>query len=548
MHLLTLTFCILIFGLASLPAEAKSEDRILFLSSYSYGWDTVKSQIQGIEETVAGKATVDYEFMDTKRVDDEESMALFYEGLKYRLEHVEAYDALIVGDDAALRFAMEHRDELFADIPVVFEGVNDEEYALKVAEDPTVTGILEKLSVEDNINLALSVMPEATRVIAILDDSVTGQAERKNFYAAQESFPNLEFSEIDCSLFQSVGLRHRIATVEDDTILIYITLSEDGDGVQYSSRQAVSMITSYAKVPVWRMVEAGIGDGLIGGNVVSMEKSGAIAAQMVLDILDGADSAEMDVELESPNIICIDEQVMKEFGFKKSQFPTETEFVNHEAGFLELYGKALFPFSVLVLALCIVIAWVGYDNYRRRRLMGELEEARSIMESASQHDFLTGLPNRSKFMEDLQGLIADDVPCTVMMLDIDDFKKINDTFGHTAGDQALQQVAGRLKALQSQILTAYRFAGDEFILILKGVQPKLVDRIAGDCRNVFAKQVVLVGEKRTITGSIGIASFPKDSGDLEQLIVCADAAMYQVKKSGKNDYAYYTLEAAAVLE
>lgn len=62
-----------------------------------------------------------------------------------------------------------------------------------------------------------------------------------------------------------------------------------------------------------------------------------------------------------------------------------------------------------------------------------------------------------------------------MMLDIDNFKKINDTYGHTAGDEALQQVANRLKEMQSQILTSYRFAGDEFILILRSSQNMLVE-------------------------------------------------------------------------
>ena len=142
-------------------------------------------------------------------------------------------------------------------------------------------------------------------------------------------------------------------------------------------------------------------------------------------------------------------------------------------------------------------------------------------------------------MKDLEQLIGARIPCTVMMLDIDNFKKINDTYGHTAGDEALQQVANRLKDMQSQILTSYRFAGDEFILILRSSQSMLVEKTAYQCRQVFAKDVTLCGTKRRIGGSIGIASYPKDTDNLEQLIVCADDAMYKVKKNGKNDFAYY---------
>lgn len=529
-------------GTASVQAEAQEinqSKRVLFISSYSYGWDTVQTQIEGIQAGVDEGTTIDYEFMDTKRFATEESLNMFHDMLKYHLENTDPYGVVIVGDDAALMFAMEFREELFRDIPIVFEGVNDEEYALKAAENPLVTGILEKLSVDKNIQMALNVNPGATKVVAILDNTVTGQAERKNFYSVEENYPDLEFKEINASELSTARLQSAISKVDDKTILIYISMAEDASGKQYTSLQGVRMVTNYAKVPVYRMVEAGIGDGLLGGNVVSMYKSGEIAAQIAMDILNGTDSGEINVVQDSPNIYCVDETVMRKFGLAARQFPEDTVFVNHEENFFVRNREALVPSLVLIVALVVIILWVCFDNLRRRKLLEELENARSIMEVASQHDFLTGLPNRSKFMKDLESLIEAKVPCTVMMLDIDNFKKINDTYGHIAGDEALQQVAGRLKEMHSQILTPYRFAGDEFILILRSSQNMLVEKTAYQCRQVFTKDVVLCGTKRKIGGSIGIASYPKDTDNLEQLIVCADDAMYQVKKNGKNDFAFY---------
>lgn len=176
--------------------------------------------------------------------------------------------------------------------------------------------------------------------------------------------------------------------------------------------------------------------------------------------------------------------------------------------------------------------------------MAELEDSRKIMETASQHDFLTGLPNRRKFMSDLTVLIESKIPCTVIMLDIDDFKTINDVLGHTAGDEALQQVAGRMKEIGTELMTSYRFAGDEFIAILRSEQSKIIEKTAYQFRQIFAKPFKLTGNTHKICGSIGIASYPKDADDLEQLIVCADDAMYQVKKNGKNDFAIYKKEAS----
>ena len=142
-------------------------------------------------------------------------------------------------------------------------------------------------------------------------------------------------------------------------------------------------------------------------------------------------------------------------------------------------------------------------------------------------------------MSDINQLVEEKRPCTVLMIDIDDFKNINDTMGHTAGDDALIQVAARLKEMESQILTPYRYAGDEFILILKSNQGKIVEKTAYQCRQVFAKPFVLDGNKAKICGSIGVASYPQDTDNVEQLIIYADDAMYRVKKNGKNDFAYY---------
>ena len=139
-----------VVGAVSMQVEAQAANnskRVLFISSYSYGWDTVQTQIEGIQAGVDENTTIDYEFMDTKRFRTKEWLDMFHDMLEYHLENTEPYDVVIVGDDSALQFAMEYREEMFPEIPIVFEGVNDEEYAMKAAENPLVTGIIEKLSV-----------------------------------------------------------------------------------------------------------------------------------------------------------------------------------------------------------------------------------------------------------------------------------------------------------------------------------------------------------------------------------------------------------------
>lgn len=545
-----LPFLLLLFWLGGSSVNVRADrtlegKRALFISSYSYAWDMVQSQIAGIQAGLGKNITLDFEFMDTKRVSDEKAMELFRQGLAYRLSKVEPYDVVILGDDAALQFALEQREELFEGIPLVFEGINDEELALRAAEQPLVTGVIEKLSLESNIEFGLKINPSATRVVAILDDTITGQAERKRYYECAEKYPQLSFKEINVSKLSSQSLRYALQGVSSDSILIYVVMTEDANGKLYTSMESVKLIAENASVPALRMVEAGVGDGLLGGNMVSMYKSGEIAAELARRIVSGISMDGMDVIMDSPNVYCVDADVMEKYGISLSVLPEDTTIINYKESFFEKNRAVLVPCSILIAALMVVIVWICIDHRRQKKMVVELESARKIMESASQHDFLTGLPNRSKFMSDLTELIKEKKPCTIMMLDIDDFKKINDGLGHTAGDEALQQVAGRLKDMETQIFTPYRFAGDEFIAILQSSQFKIVEKTAYACRQIFTKQFKLVGNTAKICGSIGIASYPKDTEDLEQLIIYADDAMYRVKKNGKNDFAFYQGEKLA---
>lgn len=532
----------LFFGVRQQARAEGEQGRVLFISSYSYGWDTVQLQIEGLLEGLAPGIAVDYDFMDTKRLDEETAAQMLYDRLSYTLSVVPPYDVIVVGDDAALKFAVDYREELFDGIPIVFEGINNVLYARELArQDPLITGVVEELSLEKNIDLIMELRPQTRRIIAILDDSLTGEAERQNFYAAQEQYPDLTFGEINVSQCTTVDLRTRLWQQNGDTVLIFILLSEDKSGKIYTNLEAVQTLVKYTKIPVMRMVDSRIEEGLLGGYVVSMRKSGQLAGEMASSIVGGMDPAAIEVA-DSPNVYYINEEVMDKYEMSMSRLPKDVEIVNHRITFFEKYENIILPMLVFAVAMIVILAIVLYDNLHRRKLMSELEGTRNILESASQHDFLTGLHNRSKFVEDLTQMIEQELPCTVIMLDIDDFKNINDVYGHAAGDEALKQVADRMKAMSSQILTPYRYAGDEFIMILLSEQGKIVEKTAYGCRQVFAKDFIIRGAKKKITGSIGIASYPKDAGTVEQLIVCADKAMYQVKKSGKNKFAYYGQE------
>ncbi len=161
------------------------------------------------------------------------------------------------------------------------------------------------------------------------------------------------------------------------------------------------------------------------------------------------------------------------------------------------------------------------------------------------HDPLTGLPNRLLFRDRLRLAVAQahraSQKLAVLFLDLDRFKVINDSLGHGLGDRVLQTVSARLQASVREGDTVARVGGDEFILILPGVQrPLQVARVAEKICEALKEPFVLEGHELFVTTSMGISVYPDDGEDAETLIKNADAAMYRAKEHGRNRYQLYT--------
>lgn len=174
----------------------------------------------------------------------------------------------------------------------------------------------------------------------------------------------------------------------------------------------------------------------------------------------------------------------------------------------------------------------------------ERKRAQDEIRHMAHHDALTHLPNRILFNDRLTLALAhahrNKELMAVMFLDLDRFKMINDTLGHTAGDQLLREVAHNLRKCVREDDTIARLGGDEFSLLLPGITPiEHITHIAEKILNVFKKPWIICGYELYITGSIGIALYPYDGKDVETLLKNADIAMYHAKEQGRNNYQFY---------
>jgi diguanylate cyclase (GGDEF)-like protein/PAS domain S-box-containing protein len=178
----------------------------------------------------------------------------------------------------------------------------------------------------------------------------------------------------------------------------------------------------------------------------------------------------------------------------------------------------------------------------------ERKRAEDRIHFLANHDTLTGLPNRTLLKDRLAQavLYAEryDRWATVVFIDLDNFKIVNDSLGHNAGDELLKIVAERMVRCVKATDTVVRLGGDEFVIILFD-QPKSVDLVSAalqKIRNAIAEPVCIDGRSLQVTGSIGIANYPKDGEDADTLLAHADAAMYRAKEIGRDNFQFYTPE------
>lgn len=169
----------------------------------------------------------------------------------------------------------------------------------------------------------------------------------------------------------------------------------------------------------------------------------------------------------------------------------------------------------------------------------ERVEAQRTVELLAYHDALTGLPNRWLLHDRLETAIAsarrEGRNVFVLFLDLDDFKRINDSLGHALGDVLLAEVGQRLHAIARSSDTVARVGGDEFVMVLTHVDnDEQLDSVLAKVHGVFTTPFHLAGADYVITASAGIAVFPEDALTEDELLKDADAAMYEAKQHGRN--------------
>ncbi|CAJ1004174.1 MULTISPECIES: GGDEF domain-containing protein [Bacillales] len=210
----------------------------------------------------------------------------------------------------------------------------------------------------------------------------------------------------------------------------------------------------------------------------------------------------------------------------------------HFTTYGELVGETILTPICDSNGVCTHVFAVTRDITERKKLESQLAHM-------AYHDMLTGLPNRRLLLDRMQQAIAkakrSNQLLAVLFLDCDNFKDINDTWGHDVGDQFLQVMAKRLTSCVRDVDTVARLGGDEFVILLTSLESETeAAKVAARILDVLQQPWLIAKQQFSITTSIGIAFFPHDGTDTDQLLRHADQALYKAKSSGRNNYRFYS--------
>jgi len=227
-------------------------------------------------------------------------------------------------------------------------------------------------------------IPNATSVVAITDGTTSGQADLNLYYGVKNKVSNLEYKDIDLSKFTIDEFKSELRKLSSTDIVLLLSAYNDKYDNRFTFEQGLQIIMNNCQRPVFHPYLHGLGDGIVGGKVISHYEQGVKAASLVVEVLKGSSVSEIEVITKSPNTFTFDSKVIKKFDLNEKEIPTNSIILNKEETLLELSGVQIFVafgFGILFMQIVIIISLL-ISITRRNKAEDELRKFKLISDRA----------------------------------------------------------------------------------------------------------------------------------------------------------------------
>ena len=372
------SFLLLLALLIFIPLSAHCEHprKILILSSYHPAFPTFFQQINGIKSALGNQnIIIDIEFMDSKRFPGPAVQEIFTRLLKEKLSRSKPYDMIITTDDNALVFALKYHAGILNSAPVVFIGVNNTDLARQQNSNPAVTGVIENISMRDTLELILHLHKKVSRIVALVDSTPSGQSDLVRFYQAAATLPHLSVSDLDLTTMSFTECDARLASLGNDTAVLLLSAYHDNQGTHLLFDESLQRITAHLQRPLYHLWQHGIGEGILGGKVISQKEQGRRGGELALAILKGQSPATIPVLETSPNTYMFDYRQLTRFAIAPSNLPPDSIVLNRPVPFFKRYVHIIQALLVILVLISIILLATLRNLHKRILLEKSLKES-----------------------------------------------------------------------------------------------------------------------------------------------------------------------------
>jgi len=358
---------------------------VLFISSYDSSFPTYFSQIKGLHSELSKYyINLTTMYMNKKRDISSYGDSVFIHQLKYIMSLKPRISGVIVGDDDAFSFALNEENKLFKGIPIVFLGVNNENLAFKQDSNINVTGVVEAISIDKTLDLIYQLLPNTKRIFAISDATKSGRADLESFLKITSLRSDGEYSVIDLSKMSFSEYKKTLSNLNNDDALLLLSCFLYKNDSIVSFHRTIDILKEFSPVPVFHLWEHGIGEGLLGGYVVSHYDQGALAAKLLVEKLIHNDR-NIPVTKKSPNKVILDNNIIKKYSINLHNIPnsSEVKILNAKINIFQKYRDLIVIISIVFFILIFIITFLLYSSFKNKQVRILLEDKKEEAEKAN---------------------------------------------------------------------------------------------------------------------------------------------------------------------
>jgi len=469
--------------------------------------------------------------MNVKNNPDPVYIQSLYEFLKIKYLQ-KNFDAIITIDDDAFLFMTKYHTIIFKDAPLFFCGVNYFE-AGTIEPSQNTTGVVESYDMPSTIDLALNLSPGTKKIVVINDTTLTGVANRKNLEKIIPSYKDRVDFEFWSDL-NMTDIQQQLSTLEQGTIILLLTFNRDRSYNDFSYDESIRLISEASNVPIYGLWDFYLGDGLLGGMLISGYSQGQMVGDQVSHYLQGTAIADIPIVTVSPNRYMFDKKQLIRFGIKDSSLPEDSYLINKTMTFTDFINQNKF-LLVMILSLIVIISLL-FQNIRLSKASEKKEKVSALT------DPLTGIPNRRAGLEHAKRIFElcskNRHVFTLCFTDVNNLKSVNDTFGHQEGDLLIKTISRIFSQNIRKDDLVSRMGGDEFLLTCYDTNisqmQEIWSRIEKDIKTINDKEIA----PYTLSVCAGFIEFdPTSFNSIHEMIKAADSEMYRKKSLYKKAHA-----------